>query len=268
MTTPRTPAPALTTPAPDATAPVLHQVPTPGTALWVSAHPHADSLNGALTRAGVEELSTRREVATSDLYAQGFDPALRPAELGPLGERALSDEVREEQRKLASAELLILQFPLWWYGTPAILKGWLDRVLTEGFAYGDLDPELGVPRRYGDGGLAGRRALVVVSAGEDANSIGPRGISGDLDAILFPLTHGTLWYVGIEVLDLHVITDADGLDPAAVARETDRLRARVRGLDEERPVPYRRLRDGEYAGTRALREDLLPGRTDLAIHRR
>jgi len=254
--------------------------PRPATALWVNAHPRADSLNGRLFREGVGALGETREMLTSDLYAQGFDPVLGQRDLAPAGrERGniaeqigdaysrglLPADVREEQAKLAAAELLVLQFPLWWYGTPAILKGWFDRVLTAGFAYGDLDAE-GLPRRYGDGGLSGRRALVVVTAGEDARSIGPRGISGDLDSLLFPLTHGVLWYVGIEALELHVVHDADALDEAAVEREAQRLRERLRGLDSEPARPFRPLRDGDYRETRALRADLLPGRTDLGIH--
>jgi len=261
---------------------MIENPPTPGTALWVHAHPRQPSLGNHLFRAGTEALSATHEVLTSDLYTQGFDPVLSTRDLGDLADTPgniaeqvgetfaagqLPGDVRAEQAKLAAAELLVIQFPLWWYGLPAILKGWFDRVLTAGFAYGDMDPELGVPRRYGDGGLTGRKALVVVTAGEDERTIGPRGISGDIDSLLFPLTHGTLWYTGIETLDLHVITDADGLDAAAVERETERLRSRIASLSTETVTPYRRLRDGDYQGTRALRDDLAPGRTDLGIHR-
>ncbi|GIF11398.1 NAD(P)H-dependent oxidoreductase [Actinoplanes teichomyceticus] len=259
----------------------IHQPPKPGTALWVYAHPRRGSLNDRLFTAGVEALSQRYQVLTSDLHDQRFDPVLSDRDLGDsagkpgniaelVGEAytrgQTPEDVRTEQAKIAAAELLIVQFPLWWYGPPAILKGWFDRVFTSGFAYGDIDPELGLPRRYGDGGLAGRKALIVVTAGEDAKSIGPRGISGDLDSLLFPLTHGVLWYVGIETLDLHVIHDADSLDGSGVDHEIERLRQRVRTVGSEPARRYRRLRDGDYHGTRALREDLLPGRTDLGIH--
>lgn len=255
--------------------------PAPGTALWLYAHPRHESLNHLLFRAGTEALGERYSVVASDLYAQGFDPVLGVQVLGGLAETPgniaeqageaylrgqLAPEVQEEQDKLAAAELLVIQFPLWWYGMPAILKGWFDRVLSSGFAYGDTDPELGVPRRYGDGGLTGRKALIVVTAGEDERSIGPRGISGDIESLLFPLTHGVLWYVGIDVLELHVIHDADALDPESVEREIMRLTERLRTLDEEPTIPFRRLRDGDYRGTRALRPEFLPGRTDLAIH--
>ncbi|WP_428964764.1 NAD(P)H-dependent oxidoreductase [Micromonospora fluostatini] len=255
--------------------------PEPGTALWVYAHPRRGSFNDRLFRAGTEALSTRYRMLTSDLNAQNFDPVLCDRDLGDLAGKPGNiaelagaayargqqpTDVRQEQAKLAAAELLIVQFPLWWYGPPAILKGWFDRVFTSGFAYGDVDSELGVPRRYGDGGLVGRRALVVVTAGEDAGSIGPRGISGDIESLLFPVTHGVLWYVGIEPLDLHVVHDADDLDAAAVEREVERLRHRLRTVDTEPARPFRRLRDGDYQGTRALRADLLPDRTDLHIH--
>jgi NAD(P)H dehydrogenase (quinone) len=259
----------------------IENPPTTGSALWLYAHPRRGSLNDVLFHEGTKALGARYAVATSDLHAQGFDPVLSDRDLGDLagtpgnlaelaGEAyargQLAVDVTDEQAKLATAELLVIQFPLWWYGMPAILKGWIDRVLTSGFAYGDIDPESGVPRRYGDGGLVGRRALIIVTAGEDERSIGPRGISGDLDALLFPLTHGVLWYVGIDVLDLHVIHDADSLDAAAVDREVTRLQHRLRTLDEEPVQQFRRLRDGDYQGTRALREELLPGRTDLGIH--
>jgi NAD(P)H dehydrogenase (quinone) len=255
--------------------------PTPGNALWLYAHPRRGSLNDRLFQEGTTALAARYTVTTSDLHAQGFDPVFSNRDLGDLADTPgniaelageahargqLASDVSQEQAKLAAAELLIVQFPLWWYGMPAIMKGWFDRVLTNGFAYGDLDPELGVPRRYGDGGLAGRRALIIVTAGEDARSIGPRGISGDLESLLFPLTHGVLWYVGIEAHELHVIYDADSLDPEGVEREVERLRQRLRTVHAEPAHRFRSLRDGDYRGTRALRPELMPGRTDLGIH--
>ncbi|AKS31866.1 NAD(P)H-dependent oxidoreductase [Mycolicibacterium goodii] len=252
--------------------------PQPGTALWLYAHPLRGSLNDQLFQSGTAALSERYTVLTSDLHAQRFDPVLGAGDLGgrsgniveitgdayQRGE--LPADVRAEQAKLAAAELLVVQFPLWWYGPPAILKGWFDRVLTNGFAYGDVDSELAVPRRYGDGHLVGRRALVIVTVGEDARSLGRRGISGDIDSLLFPLTHGTLWYVGIESVDLHVIYDADGLGSDGLQQETERLRDRLKTIDTEPARRFRRLADGDYHGTRALRDDIHPGRTDLDIH--
>jgi NAD(P)H dehydrogenase (quinone) len=256
-------------------------LPEPGNALWMYAHPRRGSFNDQLFQTGTQALAHRYQVAVSDLYAQNFDPVLSERDLGTvagqegnigeLGAQAyeqgqLPVDVVAEQRKLAAAELLVLQFPLWWWGPPAIMKGWFDRVLVQGFAYGDMDAEFGVPRRYGDGKLAGRKALIVVTVGEDPRSIGPRGISGDIDSLLFPLTHGMLWYLGMEALDPHVIYDANSMSAAGVAEEAERLQQRLQGLESEPIRQFRRLRDGDYKGTRALREDVLPGRSDFGIH--
>ncbi|MFD0427747.1 NAD(P)H-dependent oxidoreductase [Streptomyces zhihengii] len=73
----------------------------------------------------------------------------------------IAPEVRAEQEKLLRADALVVQFPLWWYGPPAILKGWFDRVLVKGLGYGTGE-------RYGAGALAGKRALTVVTAGARA----------------------------------------------------------------------------------------------------
>lgn len=253
------------------------------TAHWIYAHPQPTSFNARLFRIGSEALSGTHDLEITDLHAQGFDPVLGAPDFGqPLGRPGnivdllgeahahgqVPADIAEEQRKLASADLVVLQFPLWWYGPPAILKGWFDRVLTNGFAYGTVDRDTGVPLRYGDGPLAGRRALIIVTAGEDDRSVGTRGVSGDIDSLLFPLTHGTLWYTGIEPLDLHVVHDADGLAAEDIERESERLVRRLEGIERESPSrPFRRLRDGDYRGTRALRSDLFPGRTDLDIHR-
>ncbi len=256
--------------------------PTPGRAHWVYTHPRRDSLNRHLLSAGSGALSEQYEVTVSDLYADGFTPALSERDLGSLsgapGNLAeltgdayargeVEPEVTREQERLAAAELLVLQFPLWWYGPPAMLKGWVDRVLQTGFAQGELDETTGLPRRYGDGRLLGRKALIIVTAGDDERTLGPRGVSGDLESLLFPLTHGTLWYVGIEALDLHVVYDADGIDGAGRPQEAERLVNRITGLADERSRPYRRLLDGDYdREARALHKDVHPGRTDLAIH--
>lgn len=258
--------------------------PTPGRAHWVYTHPRPDSLNRHLLRAGSAALSKQYDVTVSDLYAEGFDPALDERDLGSLSSTPgnlaeltgeayargeVEPEVRREQESLAAAELLVLQFPLWWYGPPAMLKGWVDRVLQTGFAQGEFDETTRLPRRYGDGPLMDRKALIIVTAGDDQRTLGPRGVSGDLESLLFPLTHGALWYVGIEALDLHVVYDADDIDGEGRRQQAERLTTRIMGLSDEHTHPYRRLLDGDYGReSRALREDVHPGRRDLAIHYR
>lgn len=134
---------------------------------------------------------------------------------------SLSDDIRIEQDKLRRADTVIVQFPLWWFGPPAILKGWFDRLFVQGFAQGVLDPETGRALRYGSGGLVGRRAMVVTTVGANAATTGPRGIHGDINDVLFPILHGTLWYTGMTVVPPLVINGAvrlSGADYEAAAR--------------------------------------------------
>lgn len=77
-----------------------------------------------------------------------------------------SADIAGEQEKLLWADTVIFQFPLWWFSLPAIMKGWIDRVYAYGFAYGvgeHSDTHWG--DRYGEGTFAGKRAMLVVTAG-------------------------------------------------------------------------------------------------------
>ncbi|MBT2212206.1 NAD(P)H-dependent oxidoreductase [Actinomadura sp. NEAU-AAG7] len=249
--------------------------------LWIFAHPERRSLNGALRDHGLATLrGLGHSVRQSDLYAMGWNPLVTPADhrhdprerfrVGAASERAhatgaLSADIRAEHDKIAWADALVLQFPLWWYGMPAILKGWFDRVFVQGFAFGVTDGA-GRTRRYGDGGLAGRRALVVTTAGARPTGLGPRGVHGDTAQLLFPLLHGTLWYTGMRVLPPLLIPGADRAGPADHAGAAAALDRRLRGLPTDPPLPYRTEAGGDYDDDLVLRPDLAPGRTDLGVH--
>jgi len=250
-----------------------------GSVLWVHAHPDDASLGHALVRSGVARLrESGTHVAISDLYAMNWNPVLSGADFGAAPGRTLSerqknatatglltDDIRHEQDALRAADHLVVSFPLWWYGTPAILKGWFDRVFTNGFAFGVRD-EHGRVRRYGDGGLAGRTMLAVVTAGDRAAALGPRGISGSIDHVLWPLLHGTGFYTGMRVLRPHLVASADRLDEEDFLREEHRLHDRLDGLSSESGIPYRPLRGGEYDREHVLVDHVCPGEYGPDVH--
>ncbi len=249
--------------------------------LWVSAHPDPCSLTAALREAGISHLRAQgHEVLESDLYAMGWNPVLGDADLGgrtagPLSGRqreaaltgTLSSDIREEQAKVCAADTVVLQFPLWWYGMPAILKGWFDRVFASGFAFGLKDPTTGRVRKYGDGGLVGRRVLTVVAAGDRLQSLGPRGMSGPLEDVLWPLLHGTVHYTGMEPMVPHLIPSSDRVDEATFDEERRRLHERLDSLGSETPIPFRTLASGDYDEVGELRAHLAPGEGGLDVHR-
>lgn len=251
--------------------------------LWVYAHPEPCSLNASLRDAGIEQLEQQGHVVElSDLYAMGWKAELDHADHGDLpdppneisraSKRAyeagtLAPEVRREQERLRWADTLVLQFPLWWYSMPAILKGWIDRVFTKGFAYGIPDPNHpGRTFRYGTGPLAGRRAQVIVSTGSPAAAMSDRGINGPLDEVLFHLLHGTLWYVGIAPLPPLGIHGADRMTPAEHRDAVDLVRRRMRDLENVAPISYREQNGGDYDDDLVLHDHLAPGERGIAAH--
>ena len=232
--------------------------------LLVFAHPEPQSLNAALRDVAVQELEAQgHEVRISDLYAMNWKasvdradfPQLSPdarlkvpkASHGAFDANALTDDVKAEIEKLLWADVLILQFPLWWFAMPAILKGWVDRVFAYGFAYGvgeHSDKRWG--DRYGEGTLAGKRAMVIVTAGGWQEHYSARGINGPIDDLLFPINHGILYYPGYEVLPPFVVYKSDKLDGAAYQAVAESLRERMRTLATTPPIPYRRQNGGDY----------------------
>lgn len=105
--------------------------------LVVYAHPLADSFAAALHRAVLAALrQAGHAVDDCDLYAEGFDPVLTAAERRAYNapEPELS-AVAEHVARLKAADALVLCFPTWWYGMPAILKGYFDRVWAKDVAF-------------------------------------------------------------------------------------------------------------------------------------
>lgn len=251
-----------------------------GTVLWISALPEPRSLGGTLRGAGIRRLRDRgEEVVESDLYAMGWDPVVRRADAGvaddarfrvtddvraALLEDRLPADVAAEQAKLRRADLVIVQFPLWWYGMPAILKGWFDRVLVSGFAFG-RDPDTGRRMRFEQGPFTGVRALAVVTLGDRPASIGPRGKSGELEELLFGLLHGTFAYTGMRALHPWALPSADRVEDAAPV--VDDLLRRLDALRDEAPIPYRPQFAGDYTADWALVPEVRPGETGLSVHR-
>jgi NAD(P)H dehydrogenase (quinone) len=251
--------------------------------LWVYAHPAPQSLNAALRDDGLRLLQEGgHDVVLSDLYAMGWKPTLDHDDLGDLPDppselsratkaayeqQTLPADIRAEQAKLLAADTLVLQFPLWWYSTPAILKGWIDRVFTKGFAYGLRDPDRpGRTFRYGDGPLSGRRAQVITTIGSPEPAMGPRGINGQLDQVLFPLLHGTLWYVGMDVLPPLAVHGADRVSTDHYDAALAALERRLLDLWDIDPIPYRYQNRGDYDDDLVLDPQLCPNQGGIHVH--
>lgn len=254
--------------------------------LLVFAHPEPRSLNGALRDVAIRELEAQgHEVRVSDLYADQWKSEVDRADFPTLAGGAplqpsrasktafaagmLTEDVKAEHEKLLWADALILQFPLWWYTMPAILKGWVDRVYAYGLAYGvgeHSDTYWG--ERFGEGTFKGKRAMLIVTTGGWQEHYSARGVNGPIDDLLFPINHGILYYPGYDVLPPFVAYRVDRIDATSFEDVAERLRERMRALSSTPPIPYRRQNGGDYLiPSLELRPDLAnPSDRGFALH--
>jgi NAD(P)H dehydrogenase (quinone) len=175
----------------------------------VLAHPEPRSFNAHLAAVARRALEAQGwTISLSDLYAMGFDPCERaehyaarqqPARFDVQAEqRHASDSgsipgaVAAEIERLDRADLLVLQYPMWWHLPPAMLKGWLDRVLIYGEVYTSQ-------KRFENGRFVGKRAMISVTVGTSEATYAFDGRSGDIDLLLWPVNF-SLAYVGYSVL--------------------------------------------------------------------
>lgn len=253
--------------------------------LIVYAHPEPRSLNGALRDFAVEHLEAAgHAVQVTDLYAMNwkatfdakdvtdrapdarFDPALDSKRAFETGTQR--DDIAREQDKLKWADAVILQFPLWWFSMPAIMKGWVERVYAYGFAYGVGEhSDLHWGDRYGEGSLAGKRAMVIVTAGGWESHYSARGINGPIDDVLFPIQHGILYYPGFDVLPPFVIYQTHRMDDARFDETRAALGKRLDELWTAQPIPFRRQNAGDYdIPALTLKAEIAPGAVGFAAH--
>lgn len=214
--------------------------------LIVLAHPEPKSFNGALFETAVATLrAAGHSVATSDLHRLGFNPVSDrrnfttvkdPDYFKPQVEEVhaseaggFAAELEAEIAKVEAADLMIWQFPLWWFGVPAILKGWVDRVFAMGRAYGG-------GRVYETGMFRGKRALLSLTTGGPEGAYAPDGFNGDLRAILRPIQRGMLAFTGFEVLAPQVHYGPVRVDPAQREAWLLAWARRLQAIESEVPI--------------------------------
>lgn len=251
------------------------------TVLIVHAQPEPTSLTRHLVGVALDSLKAQgHKVLESDLYAMQwkavFDADDFPqranrerlsfgAESGHAYARGTQTaDVVAEQAKVLAADAVIFVFPLWWYSMPAIMKGWIDRVWAAGLAHNFKNA--GNAHRYGEGAFMGKRAMLCVPTGGPADDYAPRGINGPLDQLLFPITHGSLYFPGFDVLPTFAVYDAYRLDAAQRESMNASWRERMAGLFTDAPIPFRAQNGGDYTDRNELKPEVAPNETGLTAH--
>jgi len=193
--------------------------------LIVYAHPEPTSFTAAMKDTAAAALAEAGHcVEVSDLYGEGFNPVAGRHDFIEAADAArfhyqseqlhasrgggFAPDLAREQERLMRADLLVLVFPLWWGGLPAIVKGWFDRVCAYGVAYAD-------GKRFDQGYFVGRRALLGITTGGTPERFSPGGSYGPIQDVLYPVRRCMLEYLGLEVMEPFIAYAAPRVDAAA-----------------------------------------------------
>ncbi|KAM4833594.1 NAD(P)H dehydrogenase [quinone] 1 [Thomomys bottae] len=219
------------------------------TALIVLAHSERTSFNHAMKEAAVEALKSRRwQVMESDLYAMNFNPIISRKDItGELKdpenfqysaeaslaykEGRLSPDIVAEQKKLEAADLVIFQFPLQWFGVPAILKGWFERVLVGGFAYT-------YAAMYDKGPFQSKKTVLSLTTGGSGSMYSLQGVHGDMNINLWPIQSGILHFCGFQVLEPQLTYSIGHVPLDARIQILEGWKKRLENIWEETPLYF------------------------------
>lgn len=214
--------------------------------LIVHWHPEPQSFNTAMFRTACETLiAAGHEVRTSNLHEMHFNPVSgrenfttvkdpdyykqQIEEIFATEMHGFSPEIEAEIEKVEWCELMIWQFPLWWFGLPAILKGWVDRVFAMGRTYGGV-------HFYDNGTFRGKQALLAFTTGGPKETYLKGGFNGDINAILRPIQRGMLQFVGFEVLAPQIVYGPVHLTEEQRKEHLALYAERLRGIELETAI--------------------------------
>jgi len=223
----------------------------------VYAHQEPQSFNAALLNLAKDVLlSQNHEVIVSDLYKMQFNPVSgrhnfsmvkdstyykqQVEEIYATETDTFAIDIKAELNKLDWCDMLIFQFPLWWFGMPAIMKGWVDRVFAMGKTYGG-------GKWYDQGVFQGKKAMLVLTTGGGDTMYSPTGLNGHMDQILFPINHGILYFVGFDVLPHFVAYGVSRISTEHRQAYLDKYKQRLLTINETPKISFQSLADYDEA---------------------
>lgn len=214
--------------------------------LVVYWHPEPKSFNYAMFTTACQALAESGcEVETSDLHTMHFNPVssrlnfetvkdadflkLQIEEMHATEVGGFAVDVETEIAKIEWCDLMIWQFPLWWFGLPAVFKGWVDRVFAMGRTYGG-------GKIYETGVFRGKRAMLSLTTGGPAEAYTVDGFNGDIHSILRPLHRGMLEFVGFDVLAPQIVYAPVRVTQEQRETELENYAKRLANIHEESAI--------------------------------
>jgi len=186
-------------------------------ALVVVAHPDRDSFTHAVARTLTGEIRAPHTFEIADLIAEGFDPRYAAGDLALFRNQSMPPaDVLAEQKRIDRADALVLVYPVYWWSFPGVLKGWIDRVFTRGWAYQER-PDGRIDKKLG--------RLQVHLLGIGGANLRTYARRGYYAAMRTQIDQGIFDYVGAPVKTSELILLPDAASPEAhleTARQTGR----------------------------------------------
>ncbi len=159
--------------------------------LIIYAHPSDESLNHSILNTVTKHLeSMNHEIIIRDLYKISFDPVLSLADMQRQFTGEASEDIKREQDHISWAEQITFIYPIWWTGLPAIMKGYIDRVFSYGFAY---RYDQGIQK----GLLKGKSTVIINTHGKSHEEYEMTGMD---KALALTSDHGIFTYSGLNVI--------------------------------------------------------------------
>lgn len=193
-------------------------------ALIAVAHPEPESLTHAVAARigqGMLRACPGSSFEIADLAAEGFDPRFGAADLAVHRRQAPPPaDVAAEQARIDRADALVLVYPVYWWSMPGLLKGWVDRVFANGWAF-DFSLNAKLEKK-----LQRLQVHLVGVAGADAGTYARHGYAGAMRA---QIDHGIFDYCGARVASSELLLNSETADPAAALQAALRIGERVPG---------------------------------------
>ncbi|WP_299780622.1 NAD(P)H-dependent oxidoreductase [uncultured Formosa sp.] len=175
--------------------------------LIIYAHPNKASLNHHFKQTVVDILTQHNhDVIVRDLYHIDFNPILSLSDIGGQRKGEVSDDVKMEQDFISWADIITFIYPIWWTGMPAIMKGYIDRVFSYGFAY---RYDQGIQK----GLLSGKEIFVINTQGKSNTEYKEIGMD---QALSLTSDKGIFSYCGFEIKQHFFFDKADMADKERV----------------------------------------------------
>lgn len=182
--------------------------------LIIYAHPNEGSLNNHFKNIIVQKLQQDdHEVEVRDLYQLNFNPILSLDDMAGQRKESVAADVQEEQRFITWAECITFIYPIWWTGLPAIMKGYIDRVFSYGFAY---RYDQGIQK----GLLTGKQAFIINTHGKSQAEYSAMGMD---KALSLTSDKGIYTYCGFDIQQHFFFDKADRVTPDQIETWTKDL---------------------------------------------